>query len=680
MTRVSFVGGAYESRSLIASSQRCVNLYPEKNTDPQAPVPVTYYQTAGLKLKASAPNKKGFRGLYAASNGKLFCCISREIFYIDPTFSFFKLGQIAENTTPVSFADNGSVLVLVDGTSSGYAINLKQTATDTLHAFAQISDPAFYGAAKVAYLDTYFAFNRQDTSQFYISLSYVSYAQLTYQDGAHLYGSVLKAGMGLANGTYTNVTLRSIYVTINNSGGGYTNGTYTNVSLFGGSGIGLTANITISNGFITSVDVINQGTGYATGDRFNIAASSVGGIGSGFIGTVNVSKGTGLKANIVVSGNAVTSFNVIPSNQGFGYSKGDSLIVYPTDIGGSGGGFVYIISDVATAFDPLDIVSKTGFADNVVSLTSVYQQLLVLGSATTELWVNTGSADFALSRLPAGIIEHGCAAPYSVARQDLNAYWLSQDREGHGIVVKFQGGQVERVSTKAIETIIQKYRVITDAIGYTYQIGGHFFYILTFPTENVTWQMDLETKQWNELASIDSNGNLNKHRSNCCAFAYGLNFAGDWQNGNLYAFDLNTYTDNGVQIPRIRTFPHLIQDGKRVTYTRFIADFSVGDVQSTKKIINDILSDFNNDFNLDFANTEQYVFEPSLVTLKWSDTKGADYNNGIVQTLGDEGEYATSVQWNRLGIARDRIFELSWSGNANTALNGAFIEVIPHGS
>ena len=44
-----------------------------------------------------------------------------------------------------------------------------------------------------------------------------------------------------------------------------------------------------------------------------------------------------------------------------------------------------------------------------------------------------------------------------------------------------------------------------------------------------------------------------------------------------------------------------------------------------------------------------------------------------MQKMGKTGEYLTTVSWNRLGMARDRVFKLSWSENLSCALNGGFV-------
>jgi hypothetical protein len=310
----------------------------------------------------------------------------------------------------------------------------------------------------------------------------------------------------------------------------------------------------------------------------------------------------------------------------------------------------YKTNSQAVTFDPLDIAAKTGGADNIATVISIHRELWVIGELTSEVWVNSGAADFTFSQLPGAFIEHGCAAKYSVASQDISVFFLSQDTEGRGIVVQGTGYQVKRISTHAIEADIQSYATISDAIGYCFQQQGHAFYVLTFPTADKTWAYELATGQWHELAWTDDNGGLHRHRANSCCFAYGVNIIGDWQNGSLYALDPNVFTDNGRAVTRIRSFPHMISGGRQVSYQRFIADMQVG------------------------AQTGGQSSAPPMVTLRWSDTGGASWGDPITASMGATGEYRTQINFNRLGRARDRVFELSWTADVRTALLGAFVE------
>jgi len=69
----------------------------------------------------------------------------------------------------------------------------------------------------------------------------------------------------------------------------YTNGSYANVPFEMVSGIGgsgATANVVVSGGAVTSVQVTNQGNFYVVGNQLTINSSYIGGTGSGFVYTV----------------------------------------------------------------------------------------------------------------------------------------------------------------------------------------------------------------------------------------------------------------------------------------------------------------------------------------------------------------------------------------------------------
>lgn len=76
------------------------------------------------------------------------------------------------------------------------------------------------------------------------------------------------------------------------AGSSYTDGTYNNVSLTGGSGSGATANITVASNAVTSVTIVNGGSGYEVSDSLSALAASIGGTGSGFAVPVTAVKST----------------------------------------------------------------------------------------------------------------------------------------------------------------------------------------------------------------------------------------------------------------------------------------------------------------------------------------------------------------------------------------------------
>lgn len=301
-------------------------------------------------------------------------------------------------------------------------------------------------------------------------------------------------------------------------------------------------------------------------------------------------------------------------------------------------------------WDALDFAAKTGFSDKVVAVMSAKRQVYVFGKLTTEVWFNSGAADFPFERMPGAFMHYGCEAAGSIARLDGTLYWLSRSPEGRCMVVRAVNYEAQRVSTHAIEQEIAGYGDVSDVIAYSYQQDGHVFYVLTFPGADRTWVFDLATGQWHERAWSDDQGALHRHRSNCFAHHNGAAVVGDWETGSLYALDQGVYSDNGAPILRIRSFPHMLDDGNRVMYRELIASMEVGrGIPSS--------------------------FESPELRLRWSDTAGQSWGTSVSVNLGATGDYLKSLQFQRLGYARDRVFELSWSAPARTALNGVFLRV-----
>ena len=682
MAKIALIGGYYVAPSLIANAQRCLNLYPERNPE-DSPFPFTFYQTPGLISKCTLIPNKPVRCLYRASTGDLYGVCGPNVYYIDASWTATVLGTIDDGTSIVSMADDRLVITIVDGTSKGYYIDLTNN-----RAFGQIVADAFYGATKCGYIDTFMAFNRPATNQFYISASELS-------------ASLVNGGA---------VTAGTIV-----GGFSYSNGTHVGVPLSGGSGSGALASVTVTFNAVSGVTITAGGGVYQVGDVLSADALALGGAilaqslvsGTGYTtpGTyTGVSlvggSGTGATATMVVGSGVVLSATI--ANRGQDYRVGDILTANTADLGGAGSGFEVLVSSVASsgsgfsytvtavntgtgAFDALDVAAKSGASDSLVSFGVIHDEIWLLGALTTEVWNDTGAPDFAFGKIPGIFVQQGCVAPYSVAQTDLSLFWLSQNPEGGKIVLMGTPYKATRVSTHAIENALNKYSRVDDAIGFTYQQDGHSFYILTFPTADRTWCYDLATELWHERCWIDDNGDEHRIRGQVSAYAYGVNLVGDWENGTIYELDLNTYTDDGQPIVRRRGFPHLVNEGKRVCYDQFIAEMEVGSASG----MTDELLEYG--FAVDGSGdgmqvnpggdgwlvySSKGVMGP-YISLRYSDTKGNSWGNPIELSLGATGEYSRSVQARQLGMGRDRVFELFWSGNFKTALNGAYIEVTP---
>jgi hypothetical protein len=128
---------------------------------------------------------------------------------------------------------------------------------------------------------------------------------------------------------------------------------------------------------------------------------------------------------------------------------------------------------------------------------------------------------------------------------------------------------------------------------------------------------------------------------------------GDFQNGNIYAFDLDDYSDNGGVQKWLRTW-RALAPGKN-TLNRTAQHSLQLDIESGVGL-----------------NTGQG--EDPQVMLRWSDDGGHTWSNEHWASIGKIGQYYRRVFWRRLGMTlkiRDRVYEVSGTDPVKIAIMGA---------
>lgn len=326
-----------------------------------------------------------------------------------------------------------------------------------------------------------------------------------------------------------------------------------------------------------------------------------------------------------------------------GYAEGYFVFNQP------GTGEFQISGLLDNTIDPLDFATAEGSPDLLLSLLVNQLEIWLFGTSSTEVFFDSGNADFPFERIQGAFIEQGCAAKFSPAKLGSKVYWLSADDHGQGMAVAATGYQPVRISTHAEEFAWQQYSRIDDAIGYTYQQEGHSFYQLTFPTGNATWVYDEATQLWHERAWRNpADASLNRHRSNCMmAFANKI-IVGDWENGNLYQYSLDAFTDNGAALPAIRQAPHFASgDNTWSIFDRFWVDIETGVGLATGQ-----------------GSDPQVMIE-------WSDDGGHTFPNYRTVSAGKIGEYRARAVIRRCGKSRDRVWRVSISDPVKRVLIGA---------
>lgn len=308
-------------------------------------------------------------------------------------------------------------------------------------------------------------------------------------------------------------------------------------------------------------------------------------------------------------------------------------------------GRFYISSSYdGTAWATLDFATAERNPDELQAIMAVENEVWFIGVETAEVWWNSGQAAFPYEPVQSGFSNMGTVAKYSPAEALGSVFWLSQNKEGRGQVVRTEGLRTIPVSSKSIEESIDQMSTVSDAIGYTYQGKGHTFYVLIFPTENKTFVYDMTSNLWHTWSS--SGG---RHRSNTHTFFNGKHVVGDYENGRLYLLDYNTYTDNGSAIIRKMVAPHIHADD---AYLRFhslevAVEGGVGDNTTTNPVI----------------------------MLRISKDGGHTWSSEMWRQLGAIGEYEKRCIWRNLGSGHKLTAELTVSDPVKAVLIAGFVNV-----
>jgi hypothetical protein len=290
------------------------------------------------------------------------------------------------------------------------------------------------------------------------------------------------------------------------------------------------------------------------------------------------------------------------------------------------------------------IIARTLGADpwRAMAITP-YGQIVLPGEKTGEIWYNDGS--FPIPFVPdlSGNFAYGCEATFSISVVGDLMCWLGKTPDGGIQVIGLKGYRADRISTHAMEFEGASYPRLNDAIGQSYVEQGHLFYLLTFPTAEVTWGFDArgpEGRQWHKRVTwISEQDRYVSWGPTFHTFAFGMHLMGDRRTNIIYqmANRLPVDTDGRV-IRRVRRSPTLQDENQLVIYNWFELLMETGIGQD--------------------APMASPAGPPPVVMLRISNDSGRTWGNERQARAGAQGAYKTRVYWDRLGQGRQRVFEV----------------------
>jgi hypothetical protein len=297
--------------------------------------------------------------------------------------------------------------------------------------------------------------------------------------------------------------------------------------------------------------------------------------------------------------------------------------------------------DDGTQLDALDFSSADSSPDDIVNIRASHRQLWLFGEISTEIWINSGGADFPFVRYQSYTLDVGCVGRDAAINAADTLFWIGQTENGRGIVYIAAGNQPQRVSTTAVEEALAASTDITQATMWSYQIEGHEFIGINAPGMETTFVYDASQQQWHERAEWDAG--WERLRADFITAYNGEHYAID-STGLVTRLDASTDTLNGRVLRRERTWPHMVQPSlEPVSYRGVELSCKTG---------------YGGQIALEVSNDGGHTFGPALL-----------------RGLGVTGRWMERVRWNALGTAHNRVFRLWQSDAVPFALYSASVDI-----
>lgn len=307
----------------------------------------------------------------------------------------------------------------------------------------------------------------------------------------------------------------------------------------------------------------------------------------------------------------------------------------------------------ATSWDTSNGQQRNLAADKWVALKRNGTFLWLYGTQTSEAWYDAGNSPFPLAPHPSGLVQRGCIAPFSVTLAESTLLWLDQTAVGNGSVMQSGGFTPEDVSNFAIQNIFATYPVTSDAIGESYQEQGHTFYLLSFPTANVTWCYDLSTGLWHERGTwISEQNTYTVWRPRFHALAFGEHRMLDSRSGAIYRMSVNEQSDvDGRPIRRFRRPPAITQENQRVFVSLVELDMEPATGLLTGQ------------------------GEDPQIFMRVSTDGGFTHGPEVWRSPGKRGHYDQRVRWTRCGSGRRFQVEFACTDPVPWIVSNCYIQV-----
>lgn len=317
----------------------------------------------------------------------------------------------------------------------------------------------------------------------------------------------------------------------------------------------------------------------------------------------------------------------------------------------------------------------------------------VFGHNVIEQWQDVGAALFPYQKASTFNVDYGTVNASSIAALDDYVIWISRNEFAGATVMMIENGRPTPISDDGISYVLDNLTNPENCTGFLFRQDGHVIYQFTFIDDNISYILDLNTKEFFTV----SDENLNYHIARNVVYFNNNYYFVSLKGGNVYEFGTQysnaDYGDGFVyQIPRIRVPPPIrlpsqrmfiiksigftIENGRKNIITKTTIELTDGDALTTEDFVDittesgDILSTEGNIiFNNELINASE------CVDLSLSRDGGESWGNSWRLDMNETGRRQSRFIWQSCGQANDLTAQFRFNGFGRFVAFDGVIEI-----
>lgn len=160
--------------------------------------------------------------------------------------------------------------------------------------------------------------------------------------------------------------------------------------------------------------------------------------------------------------------------------------------------------DDPTSWDALNFISANSEADSAVVLARQLNYVAAFKQTSTEFFYDAGNPiGSPLGKVLNALLEIGCASAGSLGFSDNTIYFMANSRQKGRSIMKLEGYTPKVISNPYIDRILNA-DDLDEVYAFVIKSNGHFFYVITLVTSEVTLVFDEVTGEWHTWTTMEA--------------------------------------------------------------------------------------------------------------------------------------------------------------------------------